>query len=98
MRPAHAPLVIDTQTHHLPRRAVVILERVARREPLHGLVWPVPDAAPMLRIESALAAMDEAGVDVSVLSAPPLGVVADCIAVENVSFSQYFIRKIEEFR
>ena len=31
-------------------------------------------------------------------TAPPRGVVADCVAVENVSFSQYFIRKIEEFR
>ncbi len=31
-------------------------------------------------------------------TAPPQGVVADCVAVENVSFSQYFVRRIEEFR
>jgi hypothetical protein len=31
-------------------------------------------------------------------AAPPLGLVADCIPVENISFSQYFVRKIEEAR
>src|SRR5262245_17225518 len=31
-------------------------------------------------------------------AAPPQGLVADCMAVENKSFSQYFVRKIEQFR
>lgn len=31
-------------------------------------------------------------------AAPRQGLVADCIPVENISFPQYFIRRIEEFR
>jgi len=31
-------------------------------------------------------------------AAPRQGLVADCIPVENISFSQYFVRKIEEAR
>lgn len=72
-------LVIDVQSHFVGPDAAALLAAFKKRGgSWHGLA-DVPDPeAPLRGIEARLSAMDEAGVDVSVLSFAPLGPLADC--------------------
>jgi predicted TIM-barrel fold metal-dependent hydrolase len=69
--------VIDTQTHYVPPAAAQLLARWSAGDPVPGLsahpdIGGSPDA-----LEVRLRVMDEAGIDVSVLSFAPIGLIDD---------------------
>lgn len=70
--------VIDVQTHFVGADAAALLTAFeAEGGSWHGLGRVPGPEAPIHGIEARLAAMDEAGIDISVLSFAPLGPLAD---------------------
>lgn len=65
--------VIDIQTHYVPPQAARLLRKIR----IDGLSSATPDDAPIFGLDARLAAMDAAGVAVSVLSLAPIGHIAD---------------------
>lgn len=70
--------ITDVQTHYVgPEAARLLVKYVRNGGILHGLGSRLDARDPMLGLDARLAAMDAAGVAVSVLSFAPLGGIAD---------------------
>jgi predicted TIM-barrel fold metal-dependent hydrolase len=69
--------MIDTQTHYVPPQAATLIERLQAQIPVHGIARNIDPAAPIFGLDERLRAMDEAGVEVAVLSPAPIGLIAD---------------------
>lgn len=65
--------VIDVQTHYVPAAVVGLLRDVD----VAGISRTLRVDSPMCTLDARLRAMDDAGVDVSVLSMAPIGLVTD---------------------
>nr|WP_238401958.1 amidohydrolase family protein [Altererythrobacter sp. C41] len=65
--------VIDVQTHYVPTKAARLLHDIE----VDGISRTLELDSPMCTLDARLRAMDDAGVNVSVLSMAPIGVVAD---------------------
>jgi len=71
--------VIDIQTHYVPPAAARLLQLDRDRQgaTVPGLAPDGDPAGPMFGVEARLRTMDEAGIDVSVLSFAPIGIIED---------------------
>ena len=72
-----ARAMIDTQTHYVPPSAAKLLDSLPAQVAVHGIARPLDPAGPMFGLDQRLRAMDEAGVETSVLSPAPIGLIAD---------------------
>jgi predicted TIM-barrel fold metal-dependent hydrolase len=76
--PPPPPSVIDIQTHYVGPEAAILLRRaLAAGATIHGLGARLDPGDPMLDLDNRLRAMDDAGIQVSVLSLAPIGVLDD---------------------
>lgn len=70
--------IIDIQTHYVgPDAARILAAFLARRGRVEGLGSRLEGGEPMLGLDARLEAMDEAGVETSVLSFAPVGGIVD---------------------
>src|SRR3546814_4857998 len=67
------PRVIDVQTHYVPPAAARLLHDVR----VAGIADALEPNSAICTLDARLRAMDEAEVDVSVLSMAPIGIIAD---------------------
>lgn len=71
------PLVIDAHSHLVAGAARRFIGRTTGGGPRLATLRSLPDDSPLLEVDTRLTEMDRLGIDVAVLSLPPVGVLPD---------------------